>query len=216
MEYQETSSNKNIIKSESFKYKTSITGTTYNVDEKITNADGNEVDNPAYDVNKTGAKEVEIAVPLKYLINFWRNFDMLLINCEISLTLTQPAHCVITSMEKRAITATRRDGSPTGATFKITDTKQYVPVVTLSTEDDNKLLEQLKLGFKRTIKWNKYRSEMTNQAKTNNLNYFIDPTFSKVNRLLDLSFKNEDDRTFFSKYYTPKVEIKDFNGLMVN
>ena len=57
---------------------------------------------------------------------------------------------------------------------------------------------------------------MTNQAKTNNLNYFIDPTFSKVNRLLDLSFKNEDDRTFFSKYYTPKVEIKDFNGLMVN
>ena len=216
MEYQETSSNKNIIKSESFKYKTSITGTTYNVDEKITNADGNEVDNPAYNVNKIGAKEVEIAVPLKYLINFWRNFDMLLINCEISLTLTQPADCVITSMEKRAITTTRRDGSPTGATFKITDTKQYVPVVTLSTEDDNKLLEQLKLGFKRTIKWNKYRSEMTNQAKTNNLNYFIDPTFSKVNRLLDLSFKNEDDRTFFSKYYTPKVEIKDFNGLMVN
>ena len=151
------SSNKNIIKSESFKYKTNITRTTYNVDEKITNADGNEFGNPAYDVNKIDAKEVEIAVPLKYLINFWRNFDMLLINCEISLTLTQPADCVITTMEKRAITATRRDGSPTGATFKITDTKQYVPVVTLSTEDDNKLLEQLKLGFKITIKWNKYR-----------------------------------------------------------
>ena len=204
---------KNIIKSESFKYKASITGTTYNVDEKITNADGNVVDNPAYDVNKIGTKEVEIVVPLKYLIDFWRNFDMLLINCEISLTLTQPADCVINSMEKRAITATRRDGSPTGATFKITDTKQYVPVVTLSTEEDNKLLEQLKLGFKRTIKCNKYRSEMTNQAKTNDLNYFIDPTFSKVNRLLDLSFENEDDRTFFSKYYTRKVEIKDFNVL---
>ena len=55
---------------------------------------------------------------------------------------------------------------------------------------------------------------MTNQAKTNNLNYFIDPMFSKVNRLLDLSFENEDDRTFFSKYYTPKVEIKDFNVLI--
>ena len=55
---------------------------------------------------------------------------------------------------------------------------------------------------------------MTNQAKTNNLNYFIDPTFSKVNRLLDLSFENEDDRTFFSKYCTPKVEIKDFNVLI--
>ena len=55
--------------------------------------------------------------------------------------------------------------NPTDTTFKITDTKLYVPVVTLSTEDDNKLLEQLKLEFKRTIKWNKYRSEMSKQLK---------------------------------------------------
>ena len=88
----------------------------------------------------------------------------------------------------------------------------YVPVVTLSTENDN-FLEQLKSGFKRTIKWNKYRSEMTNQTKTNNLNYLIDPTFNKVNRLFVLSLENEEDRTSFSKYYTPKVEIKDFNVL---
>ena len=73
----------------------------------------------------------------------------------------------------------------------------YVPVVTLSTEDDNNFLEQLKSGFKRTIKWNKYRSEMTNQTKTNNLNYLIDPTFNKVNRLFVLSFENEEDRTSF-------------------
>ena len=52
--------------------------------------------------------------------------------------------------------------NPTNAIFKITDTKLYVPVVTLSTKDDNNFLEQLKSGFKRTIKWNKYRSEMTN------------------------------------------------------
>ena len=51
--------------------------------------------------------------------------------------------------------------APSGATFKITDTKLYVPVVTLSKENDTKLLEQLKTGFKRTIKWNKYRSQMT-------------------------------------------------------
>ena len=63
-----------------------------------------------------------------------------------------------------------------------------MPVVTLSTEDDNKLLEQLKTGFKRTIKWNKYRSEMTNQTQNNNLNYLIDPTFTKVNRLFVLPF----------------------------
>ena len=90
----------------------------------------------------------------------------------------------------------------------------YVPVVTLSTENDNKLLEKLKTGFKRTIKWNKYRSEMSNQTKTNNLNYLIDPTFNKFNRLFVLSFENEDDRASFSKYYTPNVEIKDFNVLI--
>ena len=73
----------------------------------------------------------------------------------------------------------------------------YVPVVTLSTEDDIHFLEQSKSGFKRTIEWSKYRSEMTNHTKTNNLNYLIDLTFNKVNRLFILSFKNEEDRTSF-------------------
>ena len=139
---------------------------------------------------------------------------MPLINCEVSLTLTWSENCVITSLERRAITNTRIDTSPTSATFKITDTKLYVPVVTLSTKDDNNFLEQLKSGFKRTIKWNKYRSEMTNQTQNNNLNYLIDPTFTKVNRLFVLSFENEDDRTSHSKYYVPNVQIKDFNVLI--
>ena len=73
-------------------------------------------------------------------------------------------------------------GAPTGTTFEITDTKLYVPAVTLSTEDDNKLLEQLKTGFTRTIKQQKYASEMPNPTEIHNLNYLIDPTFSKVNR----------------------------------
>ena len=90
----------------------------------------------------------------------------------------------------------------------------YVPVVTLSTEDDHNFLEQLKSGFKRTIKWNKERSEMTNETKNNKLNYLVDPTFNKVNRLFVISFENEEDRTSFSKYFTPKVEIKDFNVLV--
>ena len=90
----------------------------------------------------------------------------------------------------------------------------YVPVVTLSAENDNKLLEQLKTGFKRTIKWNKYRSQMSNQTKNNNLNYLVDPTFANVNRLFALSFENENDRTSFSKYYVLNVEIKDFNVLI--
>ena len=87
----------------------------------------------------------------------------------------------------------------------------HVPVVTLSTKDDNNFLEQLKSGFKRIIKWTKYRSEMTNQSKTNHLNHLIDSKFTNVNRLFVLSFGNEEDRTSFSKYYVPKVEIKDFN-----
>ena len=122
---------------------------------------------------------METVVPLKYQSNFWRSLDILSINCEVSLTLTWSENCVITSLERRAITNTRIDTSPTSTTFKITDTKLYVPVVTLSTKDDNNFLEQLKSGFKRTIKRNKYRSEMTNQAKTNHLNHLIDPTLLK-------------------------------------
>ena len=107
--------------------------------------------------------------------------------------------------------------APTGLEFKITDTKLYVPVVTLSKEIDTKLLEQLKTGFKRTIKWSKYRSQMTVQPQNNNLNYLIDPTFINVHRLFVLSFTRTntgDSRDSFSDYYVPNVEIKDFNVLI--
>ena len=138
----------------------------------------------------------------------------------MSLALSWSAAFVITSREIRLIIAAqgtnreKRDNSPTNATFDITDCKLYVPVVTLSTENDNKLLEQLKTGFKRTIKWNKYRLEMPNQARNNNLYYLIDPTFTNVNRLFFLSFENEIDRYSFSKCYVPKIEIKGFNVLI--
>ena len=94
--------------------------------------------------------------------------------------------------------------APSGATFQITDTKLYVPVVTLSKENDTKLLEQLKPGFKKTIKSNKYRSQMTIQPKNNNLDYLIDPTFTNVNRLFILLFTRDnagDNRDSFSDYY---------------
>ena len=86
----------------------------------------------------------------------------------------------------------------------------YMPVVTLPSEDDNNFLEQLKSWFKRTVKWNKYSSEMTSQTKSNNLINLIDPTLNKVSRLFVLSFEDEEDRASFSKYYTPK----DFNVLV--
>ena len=84
--------NKKVIRSKSFNYKTRITESTYNVDEKSTNAEGNEIDNPAYGANKVGTEEVKIAVPLKYLSNLWRTLDMPLINCEINLILTWSAN----------------------------------------------------------------------------------------------------------------------------
>ena len=134
---------KNVINSKSFKYKTSIIGNAYNVARRITDADGNPPNNPDYVTNKSSTKEVEIAVPLKYLGNFWDTLDIPLINYKVSLALTWSGNCVITSMEKRITTGTNRGNSQTNATFKITDTKLYVLVVTLSAENDNKLLEQL-------------------------------------------------------------------------
>ena len=128
------------------------------------------------------------------------------INCKVSLTLTWFKNCATTSKATREEVGGDNPvdeiNNPTGPTFKIKDTKLHVPVVTLSAENDNKILEQLKTGFKRTIKWNKYRSEMSNQAKNNNLNYLIDPTFTKVNRLFVLTFKNKKDGTYFGDTYT--------------
>ena len=94
-------------------------------------------------------KDVEIIVPLKYLSNFWRTLEMPLINCEVNLILTWSKDCVITN-------------STGEGKFGITKTKLYVPVVTLSTKDNVKLLQQLQLesGFKRTINWNKYMNQV--------------------------------------------------------
>ena len=110
---------------------------------------------------------------------------------------------------------------PTGLEFQIKDTKLYVPVVTLSKENDTMLLENLKSGFKKTIKWNKYRSQMTIQNNNNNLNYLIDPTFTSVNTLFVLSFERieennvkKDYRDSFSHYYVPNIQIKDYNVLI--
>ena len=139
----------------------------------------------------------------------------------MSLILTWSENCVLTDIKTQTARAARRDNparpainAPADATFHIKDTKLYVPVVNFSTENDKTLLKKLKAGFKRTIKWNKYRSEMTNQTKNNNLNYLLDPILIKVNRLFVVSFKNEDDKTSFWRYYVPNVQTKDFNVLI--
>ena len=93
----------------------------------------------------------------------------------------------------------------------ITETKVYVPVVTLSTKDNAKLLQQLKSTFKRKINWNKYELSVKTFAQNRYLNYLINPSFQGVNRLFVLPFENDNDRVSHATYYLPKVEIKDYN-----
>ena len=152
--------------------------------------------------NDSNEKDVEIMVPLKYLSDFWTTLEMPLINCEVTLILTRSPSCVIT------------DSTGEGK-FKITDTKLYVPVVTLSTQDNEKLLEQLQSGFKRVISWNKYLSKPELFAKNPNLNHLIEPSFQGVNRLFALAFENDTQRTSHTGSYLPNVEIKHYN-VMIN
>ena len=152
-----------------------------------------------------GKKNVEIMVPLKYLSNFWRTLEMFLTNCQINLILTWSTN--------RAIVSTNVANQNT--TFKITDTKSYVPVVTLSIQDNSKLFQQLKSGFKGVINWNKYLSKPELFRKNPNLNHLVEPSFQGVNRLFVLVFENYTQRTSAKSYYLPNVEIKDYN-IMIN
>ena len=167
---------------------------SFNFKAKITGQtdDDGEIDN------------VEIMVPLKYLSNFWRTLEMPLINCEVNLILTWSANCVIVSTNV----------ANQGATFTITETRLYVPVVTLSTQDNAKLLPQLKSGFKRTINWNKYLSKPELLAQNPNLNHLVEPSFQGINRLFVLAFENDTYRTSSKRYNLPNVEIKDYNVMI--
>ena len=200
--------NRNVVNSEAFKYKNKITGNTYNVDA---GAQG-------YDVNKNGTQKIELAIPLKYLGNFWRALNIPLISCEVFLELKWNKNCVITILEKRQVDAgppVVRDNAPTGATLSITDCKLYVPVVTLSKDDEIELLTNLKSGFKREIIWNKYRSQMTREAINSNLNILIDPTFTNVNIWFVLAYGQvNNDRQSFSRFYLPNVMVKDYNVII--
>ena len=196
-----------VVNSDTFKYKNKITGNTYNVAAGAAGCNA----------NKEGMQTIELAIPLKYLGNFWRALNMPLISCEVSSELKWDKICIITSQEQREVDAGPpiiRDRAPTGATLNINDCKLYIPVVTLSKDDEIKLLINLKSGFTREIKWNKYRSQMSTEPINNNLNILIDPTFTDVNRLFDLAYQTADDRQSFSQFYLPRVMIKDFNVII--
>ena len=204
--------NNNVVSSNSFQYKNKIIGITYNVDSTIVPAAGGaRVANPNYDENNSGEKNVELAIPLKYLGNFSRALNIPLVSCEVSLELKWNKNCIITSQHIGVNLDGGNTAAPTNATLAINDCKLYIPGVTLPKDDEIKLLTNLKSGFTREIEWNKYRSQMTTEAINNNLNILIDPAFTNVNRLFVLAYQTADDRQSFSQFYLPKVMVKDFN-----
>ena len=152
------------------------------------------------------------------------NLDFLLINSETELILKWTEDRVLAEKATREFRAAE-DGPPAldevsvinrpkDLKFSVIDCKLYAAVVTLQTEYQNQLYKVLKTGISIDFAWIKYRSQMINQTATNNLNFSIDLTFNSVNRLFVLAFPNEEDRRYFSKYYTPTVEIKDHNVII--
>ena len=139
--------------------------------------------------------KLKLLFPLLFII-FLRTLNIPLINCEIELTLTWSKNCLLADMTVR-VAGNNNDPpaivAPTRLEFQITDTKLYVPIVTLSTKNDKNFLEQLKSGFKKAVKWNKYRSQMTIQSNKNNLNYLIDLIFTKFSRLFILLFERIEE-----------------------
>ena len=124
--------------------------------------------------------------------------------CEINLIWTWSVNYVI-------IYTNVANQNPT---FEITETKLYVPVVTLSTQDNAKLLPQLKSGFKRTINWNKYLSKPELLEQNPNLNHLVEPSFLGVNRVFVLAFEDDAQRTSNKRCYLPNAEIKDYNVMI--
>ena len=152
-----------------------------------------------------------------------------MINCEIELDLLFSEEYIIFEISITPRVVGNPDVNPpvpgvgtiqtTGETFPRNNAKFYVPCVTLSINDNIKFVENIKQGFKRTISWNKYKSEVTTQAKNNNLDYLIDPTVRNINRLFVVSLKNRTDdptRDLFDAYYMPVAEINDFNTFIDN
>ena len=208
--------NISVVNSKAFKYKNKIVGNTYNVDStRVPAAGGAREANPDYIANNSGKKCIELAIPLKYLGNFWRALNIPLVSCEVSLELKWNKNCVITSIQREINLDGGNTEASTGATLAINNCKLYLPVVTLSKDDEIKLLTNLKSGFTCEIIWNKYRSQMTTEAINNNLNILIDPTFTNVNRLFVLAYGQvNNDRQSFSQFYLPNVMVKDYNGII--
>ena len=178
--------------STSFKYKVKLLGS---------------IDPANPDNARVGRLNVKIVVPLKYLSNFFKSLEMPLINCKIKLNLTWKKECVLSTAADDAV-------------FIINDTKLYVPVVTLSKEDNKDFIEQQNKGFQRSIYWNEYKTkEQTENADANVVKYInLDPSFQGVNRLFLMAYSRADNnqatRNGQQKYYLPRIDLKKYNVIV--
>ena len=151
-------------------------------------------------------KSVKVVVPLKYLSNFLRSLEMPLINCKIKLNLTWKKECVLSNQDGAAL-------------FIINDTRMYVPVVTLSKEDNKDFVEQQNKGFQRSIYWNEYKTKEINEnADANVFKYInLDPSFQGVNRFFVIAYNRANDqptRNGQQKYYLPRISLNKYNVII--
>ena len=156
--------------------------------------------------NNTARLHEKVVVPLKYLSNFFTSLEMPLINCKIKLNLTWKKECVLSTDDGNAV-------------FIINDTKMYVPVVTLSKEDNKDFIEQQNKGFQRSIYWNEYKTKEINENADANVFKYInsDPSFQGVNRLFVMAYNRtngQPTRNGQQKYYLPRTDLENYNVII--
>ena len=157
-------------------------------------------------VNNVARINAKVVVPLKYLNNFFRSLEMPLINCKTKLNLTWKKECVLSTDNGNAV-------------FIINDTKMYVPVVTLSKEDNKDFIEQKNKGFQRSIYWNEYKTKEINEnADANVFKYInLDPSFQGINRLFIMAYNRangQPTRNGRQKYYLPRIDLEKYNVII--
>ena len=166
--------------------------------------------NPVLDDDNIAKRSVKVVVPLKYLSNFFRSLEMPLINCKIKLNLTWKKECVLSTDAGDAV-------------FIINYTKMYVPLVTLSKEDNKDFIEQQNKGFQRSIYWNEYKTKEINATVDNNnpansVRYInLDPSFQGVNRLFVMAYNSangQPTRNEQIKYYLPRIDLNKYNVII--
>ena len=175
----------------------------------------NTVAEPAPNAANEILRNATIAVPLKYLSNFWRSLEMSLINCKIQLKLIWAKYCVLSGGGTENII--NDNDNDNNIIFTIKDTKLHVPFVTLSARDNQKLSKLLSKGFERSVYWNEYKRKSENKNPTNEYRYFLESNFVEVSRLFVLVYSSQDDaykRVNTIKYYLPKIITKNYNMII--